>query len=253
LENLLGYQIVATNGTMGTVADFFFLDDSKTVRYIVVSAGGWLNRRKVLLSTESVDEIDDQKREVRVNLTREQVYISPDIETDKPVTRQMEILLAKHYGWKHYWTVDPFFGVHLPPQRIDVGGSSGEPGPVPDLEGCDPHLRSFREVTNYVMRSHRPLGYVTDMIANDIIWHLHGFVVADSPQSAGSLLVPANWVVEIDWSNCIVRMAPDPNGSDEIPAFHPSAPVNPRFLIKYFDYHGRLHHTALAPELERKS
>jgi len=151
LENMLGYQIAATNGYMGTIDDFFYLDDTWEIRYLVVAAGGWLNRKKVLLSTQVVREICDSAREVLVGITKEQVYTSPDVDTDKPVTRQNEVILSEHYDWKPYWRTGGLLNSELQPVRVNLGGS---------LEGCNPHLRSFREITTYMMEEDGPLGYM---------------------------------------------------------------------------------------------
>lgn len=230
LENLLGHQISATNGAMGTVADFLFLDDAWKVRYVVVAAGGWMNRREVLISTDAVREIVDAASELRVEMTREVVYASPDIDTDKPVTRQKEILLADHYGWKPYWHSDPFLGVDLPSERIDIDEQ---------LEGSNPHLRSFREITAYAAEGN---GRVADLIVDDLDWRMVGLVLS---KGGGDMrILRPRMVREIDWTNRVIRH----DAQGVLPPFDPSAAVNPRRVVRHFDYRGLLHHTTVLPE-----
>jgi len=46
---LKGYAIDASDGEIGTVADFLFDDRTWLVRWLVVDTGTWLTGRKVLL------------------------------------------------------------------------------------------------------------------------------------------------------------------------------------------------------------
>ena len=51
-----------------------------------------------------------------VSITREQVKNSPDIDTDKPVSRQHEADYLGYYGYPVYW------------DSIGIWGSGGVPG-----------------------------------------------------------------------------------------------------------------------------
>jgi hypothetical protein len=239
LENVLGYQIAATDGAMGTVADFLLVDDAWAVRYLVVDTGGWLNQRRVLLSTGVVQDIADSKSEVHVGLTRELVYSSPDVDSDKSVTRQKEMLLAKHYGWKPYWITDPFLGVNVPSDRMEIQA---------ELENSNPHLRSLREITSYTVEGNGPTGFLTDVIANDLDWSVTGLAVSQYRTRPGNLrLAPPQHVSDIDWTNRVMRIPREP-GEPPWPSFDPAVPVNPRRVVRYFDYLGRLHHVTMLPE-----
>lgn len=109
LENLLGYQILATNGPIGTVADFLLLDGPWRVCYLAVTAGGWLDRRKVLLSAGDVRQVNHARKQVHVRLTRELVYGSPSVgDGDHPALhsfREMTTLSTKVEG-KHNFVID---------------------------------------------------------------------------------------------------------------------------------------------------
>jgi len=45
-----GYAIGATDGDIGKLDDFYFDDESWTIRYLVAETGNWLLDRKVLIS-----------------------------------------------------------------------------------------------------------------------------------------------------------------------------------------------------------
>src|SRR5215469_625662 len=105
LSWITGASIHAADGGIGSVSDFYFEDSSWTIRYLVVYAGNWLSRRRVLLAVAGVDQIDWEKRDFRVRLTRDQVRHSPDVDTQKPVSRQQEIAMHRYFGWPTYWNV----------------------------------------------------------------------------------------------------------------------------------------------------
>jgi uncharacterized protein YrrD len=238
LENLIGYRIQAANGDMGTVEDFYFTDDTWRLRYVVVAAGGWLSRRHVLLSDEVISEISDVKREVSVKLTMESVLASPDAESDKPVTRQKEILLAQHFGWKPYWIPAPFLGVALPADRMEIDI---------ELPGADPHLRSFREVTTYEAKGTGVERCVLDMIADFRTGDLLSLVVANGRgRQEESELVPFSKVDRIDWTKKLVLLQETAKAA--MSRFNPAAGVNAVRIVEYFDYLGHLHHATLLNE-----
>jgi hypothetical protein len=47
-------SVVGTDGRIGTVKDFLFLDDRWQVRWLVTDTGAWLPGRKVLIHPSAV-------------------------------------------------------------------------------------------------------------------------------------------------------------------------------------------------------
>jgi sporulation protein YlmC with PRC-barrel domain len=77
-SNVKGYDIHASDGTIGHVADFVFDNDSWKIRYLVVDTRNWWpGGKKVLVGTDSIERIDWSESAVYVNRTREQVRASP--------------------------------------------------------------------------------------------------------------------------------------------------------------------------------
>src|ERR1700723_2635697 len=99
-----GYAIAACGGRLGTVGDFLFDDASWLVRWLVVDTGNWLSGRKVLLPSSALGHLDPEGEKFSVRLTKQQVKDSPDIGTDRPVSRQMETHIYDYYGWNPYWS-----------------------------------------------------------------------------------------------------------------------------------------------------
>ena len=148
LKAMHGYAVLAKDGDIGKVHDFFFHDDTWIIRYLVVDTGHWLPGRKVLVATNSLGKPNCGGFTFPVALTRLQVEKSPDIDTDQPVSRQQEAELHSHFGWPLYWT-EPTSGVWPPfvsPAPILMPAPPS--GPAPKEHG-DPHLRSQRELAGY--------------------------------------------------------------------------------------------------------
>ena len=109
-SGIKGYAIAASDGRIGTVSDFLFDDNSWLVRWLVVDTGHWLSGRKVLLPPFVLGHPDPEKLEFPVRLTMAQVKDSPDISTDRPVSRQMESNVYDFYGWRPYWGAGFYMG-----------------------------------------------------------------------------------------------------------------------------------------------
>ncbi|MFO7742354.1 MAG: PRC-barrel domain-containing protein, partial [Anaerolineae bacterium] len=88
VDRLYGFTVAAVDGDAGTVRDLYFDDQEWIVRYFVVHTGGWLGGRRVLISPVAVAETGWDQRQLRVRLSRSEVEQSPDIDLDKPVSRQ---------------------------------------------------------------------------------------------------------------------------------------------------------------------
>ncbi len=80
-NNLIGYNLEATDGEIGKVEAFYFDDDTWTIRYMVVKTRNWLYGRKVLISPQAVLKDSWTNVSLPVDLTKEQVSSSPDIDT----------------------------------------------------------------------------------------------------------------------------------------------------------------------------
>ncbi|HEX3721104.1 MAG TPA: PRC-barrel domain containing protein [Verrucomicrobiae bacterium] len=228
LKPMRQYIILASDGYLGGVHDFYFHDDSWVIRYMVVDIGNWLAGRKVLLTTEVLGKADWDAHTLPVNLTRDQIEKSPEIDTDKPVSRRQEAELHKHFGWRSYWNIS---GADLPPALTEVGNA--EPG--------DPHLRSFHEVTHYSIHAiDGPLGHIDDFIVEDAGWVIRYLVVNLSNWApARKVLISPQWMREINFAQKTVEVALAREAIVNCPEFHPTDAVNREYEERLYDYYGR--------------
>src|ERR1035441_3625728 len=175
-----GCAVAASDGRLGTVSDFLFDDASWLVRWLVVDTGNWLSGRKVLLPPVVLGHPHPSGREFSVRLTMQQVKDSPDIDTDRPVSRQMETHVYDYYGWSPYWDTGLYMGGY--------GYMGGVVSDAPLLESRrreanfrlaqqddgDPHLRSVEAVTGYhIHASDGEVGHVEDFLLDDTDWSIH--------------------------------------------------------------------------------
>src|SRR5215469_15937337 len=91
VRGLNNFSIGATDGPVGHVRDAYIDDQRWRIRYLVVQTGHWLGGRRVLISPLSLRGVDLAHRTLPTTLTKGQVAGSPDIDTDKPVSRQHEL------------------------------------------------------------------------------------------------------------------------------------------------------------------
>src|SRR5450759_4968268 len=121
MNDLLGYAIRATDGDIGHVKDFYFDDHSWVIRYLVVDTGTWLSDRKVLISPVAIGHPDWTSRVLPAAITKEQVTNSPDVDTEKPVSRQYEEVLHDYYGYPYYWGGAGIWGMGAYPGPLMAG------------------------------------------------------------------------------------------------------------------------------------
>ena len=87
---LKGYDIEASDGSIGTVHDCLFDDRTWKLRWLVIDTRRWLTGRKVLIRPSAVSQPDIDHRRLPVRLTQAQIQASPDISFDLPVSAQTE-------------------------------------------------------------------------------------------------------------------------------------------------------------------
>jgi hypothetical protein len=241
LNNLIGYKIEATDSEVGVVQDFYFHDDTWTIRYLVVDTGNWLPGRLVLLSPVAITagEPDWSRSRFPVNLTRKQVEKSPSAGIDRPVSRQFETDLHQYYGWPVYWGTAPL------PAQIPGGRTREQAANEPDKDGSvrnpDPDLRSAQEVNGYhIQATDGEIGHVEDFIIDTGAWLLRYLVIDTRNWLPGrKVLVSPDWLEGISWSERIVKANLTQEEIKDSPEFDSRQPVNREYEVRLYDYYGR--------------
>jgi len=202
-----GVEIDASDGKVGSIDDLYFDDAKWTIRYLVVDTGGWLTGRKLLLTPPSVGAADWPRRQLSVRLSRQQIEDSPPIDTAKPVSRQHESDLYRHYGYPEYWNGPYLWGYTMLPALLEQ-----EPMELPDRrevreqmeqQGNDSHLRSCRAVRGYHIHTADgdSVGHVEDFLFDERDWTIQLMLVDTRNWWPGRhVLVSPQRIERVDWA-----------------------------------------------------
>ncbi|WP_285008047.1 PRC-barrel domain-containing protein [Pedobacter faecalis] len=199
MSELIGCPLRATDGEIGKVKDVYFDDYSWTVRYLVVETGNWLFERKVLISPYDAGvRVDPDSQTLPVELTRDQVKRSPDVDTELPVSRQQESNLFDYYSWPSFGRA----GMGYPTTGMLKAATDFKEKMEGEKE-FDPHLRSFRHVGQYEIHNDRGrLGLVKDLTIALDDWSIPRLLIDDVFTSDQErVIIPTSSILKIDWSS----------------------------------------------------
>ena len=212
-SSMKGYAIQATDGLIGTVRDLLFDDRSWKIRWLVIDTGTFLPGRKVLIHPSAVGQAVHDQEELLVSLTKAQIEASPAIETDQPVSQQMEAHLNDFYGWDPYWGSLSFgtgaIASPLSPPPLAGAGlpSEAEIAAGPHAEG-DPHLRSVEATIGYAIEANDgAIGHAEDFQADDRAWEIR-YLIVDTRKwwSGAHVLVSPFAIRDFDWADHSIRV-----------------------------------------------
>ena len=77
--DLLGYDVEATDGSIGRVDD---ATDDISASYLVVDVGSWFFGRQRLVPAGAVTGVDHDARTVRLSMTMDEIKNAPDHDGD---------------------------------------------------------------------------------------------------------------------------------------------------------------------------
>ncbi|HEY0844377.1 MAG TPA: PRC-barrel domain-containing protein [Noviherbaspirillum sp.] len=95
-DEVIGYDIQATDDTIGHVEDLLFDDESWQIRLMVVDTRNWWPGRKVLMSPNRIERVSWGGKSVIVNVTRDQIEDSPEYDPEHPPTQATAQELYRH-------------------------------------------------------------------------------------------------------------------------------------------------------------
>jgi sporulation protein YlmC with PRC-barrel domain len=230
VRNLQKFEIAATDGLIGSVADVLFDDDRWVVRYLIVDTGNWLPGRRVLISPISVVQTEWDAKRLVLSISREQVEHSPHVDTHKPVSRQHEVDYLNYYGYPHYWVSPEVWAPAAIPEE-----------PPPGEAPADPHLRSAQEVFGYAIRAtDGDLGHVDDLLIEDVSWAVRYLVVDTSNWWFGRhVLIAPEWIADINWPRRHVAVDLTRQSVKEAPPYDRAEHTDRQWESAYYERLGR--------------
>ena len=112
-----GYEVEALDGRIGTVAEA--TDDARG-GYVVVDAGPWIFRKKVMLPAGVINGVDRDARKLYVNRTKEEIKNAPELGDTGYDDDAYRVALGRYYG-------SGGAGFRPPAPRPDTGRRRTEP------------------------------------------------------------------------------------------------------------------------------
>jgi len=253
MNDLVGYAIRATDGPIGHVRDLYFDDQAWVIRYLIVDTGSWLSSRQVLISPMSVEPSIWDENVLNVSITREQVSNSPDIDTDKPVSRQHEMEYLGYYGYPYYWGGAGFWGAGVYPSMRLMGIGSAPEYRVAEADPAraereaaqhrndDPHLRSSKAVIGYhIEASDGGIGHVKGLLLDEDTWAIRYLIVDTSNWWLGhQVLIAPRWIKNVSWPDNIVSVDLSRQAVKDAPPYDASANLERTGEIGLYRHYGR--------------
>jgi sporulation protein YlmC with PRC-barrel domain len=232
----------ATDGDIGKVADFLLDDERWTIRYMVAGTGGLLDGRWVLISPISFIKAEWSTGRFHLALTKNKINDSPNIDLDRPVSRQHEREYYRYYGYPYYWGYGGLWGLAAYPGVLAAGkwfetASEHSKAPADSF-----HLRSAQEVRGYHIQGNDGaiVGHVEDFIVDDETWEVRYLVIDTSNWWFGKkVLVSPQWASRISWEERKVYVDMPRQAVKDSPQWDPTAAVNREYETRLYDYYGR--------------
>jgi hypothetical protein len=268
LSELEGYAIRASDGDIGHVTDFLFDDEAWVVRYLVVDTGTWLSSRKVLISPISIGEPTWTNRMLPVSITKEQVKNSPDIDTDRPVSRQYESGYFGYYGYyPYYWGASGLWAASNYPGTLLLGpgGASADVEPQPvaadrarvayevdQHRNDDAHLRSVNAVMHYYIEAtDGGIGHVRGLLLDEETWAIRYLIVDTSNWwLAHQVLIAPSWIDGISWTERTVSINLTREAIKGAPTYNPAVTLDRTEESRLHDHYRRAGYWADEVRLE---
>jgi sporulation protein YlmC with PRC-barrel domain len=256
VQELHGYAIRATDGIIGHVKDIYFDDQKWVVRYFVVETGSWLSSRKVLISPIAIGKPNWAERVLPASITKEQVKNSPDIDADKPVSRQHEMQYLAYYGYPYYWGGPGLWASAYPGGMLTGVGYDGsgadylvaqadharaEAAAQRPEDRSDPYLRSCNALLRYhIEATDGGMGQVQGLLVDEETWAIRYLIVETSNWWFGhQVLIAPQWIEEMSWPDATITVNLTRQAVKDAPPYDSSVPLDRDQELRLHQHHGR--------------
>lgn len=99
VSEIIGYKVMAGDDKVGAVKDVLLKTGKWKPAYIVIDTGSWLPGKHVILSVEWANDISWSNREIAVEVSKEFIDTSPELQDLEDVDRDDLNILHAHYGY----------------------------------------------------------------------------------------------------------------------------------------------------------
>lgn len=250
INHVEGYTVKATDGEVGKVDTLYFDDLTWAIRYLVVNVGNWLIADKILLSPAAVTSVSREDETIYVGLTKEQVKNSPDVNSQKPVSRQHEVALHRYYGWDPYWLTAPTYSdgltaLNTVALRQNVAEAEMETAVADSTDDAETateataNLRSTKEVEGYyIQAADDEIGHIEKFLVDTEFWFIRYFVIDTRNWLPGKkVVVSPEWVNDINWADREVNVNLTRDSIENSPEYEKPATVDRDYEQRLYDHY----------------
>jgi hypothetical protein len=236
LKELTRNKLIASNGEVGTLEDFYFDSRNWFIRYLVVDTGSWLNRRRLLFSPFAVrlPGINDEQKDIYLDLQKESIEKSPPIDPKRTLTRQQEIELNQYYDWPFYWVRVDHSSYPLVEMYTEMKEETGR-----GMSDEEPQLQSLENIKKYSIEARDgSFGSIDDFLIDDESWRIQYVVVDIGGLLPGKrTLVAPHWFEEMDNLNSHARVDLSVSTIHNSPLYDPDTPIDQEYEERLESYH----------------
>jgi hypothetical protein len=195
-----------------------------------------------------------------------QVSNSPNIDSDKPVSRQNEEQYYGYYGYPSYWGGPGLWGEGMYPfavapgyvttgidwverQREDEAALAAE---RLRHRNDDPHLRSCETVTGYHMQAtDGEIGHVAGFLVDELSWAVRYLVIDTSNWWMGNkVLIAPSWITGVNWAGETVSTDLSQAAVKASPPYDPDELLDRNWELRLHKHYGRSGYWSPAEEAQ---
>ena len=191
----------------------------------------------------------DWKNEVfPINLTKEKIKNSPNIDTEQPVSRQHEIEMYEYYPWTSYWGGGLWgggmglSGVMIQDHHPLAGAVRRENSTDTKDSDEDSHLRSTHNVTGYNIHAiDGKIGDIEDFIIDDTSWKVAYLVVDTGHWFPGKkVIISPRLIKNIEWDTSEIIVNVTEEDIKNSPEYQPGEAISESYEANLRNYYGDL-------------
>jgi len=102
-KEVRGYNIQASDDSIGHIDDYIVNDENWEIRYLVIDTSNWWLGKRVLVAPQWASQVNWEQRSVHVNMSRQAIKDGPEYDSSVTLNREYETELHSHFGEQGYW------------------------------------------------------------------------------------------------------------------------------------------------------
>jgi len=207
VHKLRGFVIHAIDGEIGKIIDFYFDYSDWKIHYAIVKLGDLFQTRDVLICVSQLGP--SGLSGISSDLTTVQVQKSPVIDSTKPLTRDKDLELQKHYGIKC----------------------------INYTNNKDSSLQKIFTLKDFTLISNDgEAGRVEDIIIDDEIWFVKYLVISTGSWTGKRVLLDISISKKINWEQSRIEFDLSEKKVSNAPKYDPFVPLLPENEIELKNY-----------------